>query len=86
MLAAIVYLLCAVTSLACSVMLFRAYRSNGMRLLLWSSVCFICIVINNIFLVIDLLLVPDIDFSVVRLLSMLIGLGILIYGLIWEAN
>lgn len=84
MLAAIVYILCATTSLICSILLMRAYAHNRMRLLLWSSICFICIVINNLWLVADLILVQSIDFSLVRLLSMLVGLCILIYGLVWE--
>ena len=38
---AIVYLLCLVTSAACAWLLGRSYARSGMRLLLWSCICFV---------------------------------------------
>ncbi len=31
-----IYPLCAITSLACAVLLYRGFRKSGARLLLWS--------------------------------------------------
>ena len=38
--ATVVYLLCALTSLGCALLLLAAYRRERARLLLWSCVCF----------------------------------------------
>ena len=82
--AAIVYLLCAATSLACAVLLLRGYRQNGVRLLLWSGLCFIGLALNNALLFIDLELLPERDLFTVRTIPALAGLLLLLYGLIWE--
>lgn len=79
-----VYLLCALTSLACVVMLLRSYLANRSRLLLWSSLCFIGLAVNNILLYVDLVVVPNIDLSIWRHLATLCGLVLLLYGLIWD--
>ena len=40
LMATLVYALCALTSLACAVLLLRGYASSRVRLLLWSGLCF----------------------------------------------
>ena len=80
----IVYLLCSVTSLGCAVMLMRAYFKNKTRLLFWSSLCFVGIAINNILLSVDFYLGPAYDLSSVRAVSALLGMGVMMYGLIWD--
>jgi hypothetical protein len=42
-----VYILCALTSLACAVLLVRGYRRTPSRLLLLSSFCFVGLALNN---------------------------------------
>ncbi len=79
-----VYVLCALTSFACAALLLRAYRRSKTKLLLWSSLCFVAFALNNIILVIDLIVVPDIDLFVLRTSVMLVGFALLLYGLIWE--
>ena len=81
-----VYLLCALTSIACAVLLVRGYRRSRSRLLLWSSLCFVGLAANNSILVVDRLVVPDIDLSAWRLLPAVIGVGVLVYGLIAEGE
>lgn len=81
-----VYLLCCITSLACAVLLLRGYRQSGVRLLLWSGLCFVGLALNNIFLVVDTHIMPATDLSIVRSLPALIGVSLLLYGLIWEAE
>ena len=39
--AAAVYVLCALTSLACAVLLLRGFAQRGVRLLLWSGLGFV---------------------------------------------
>jgi hypothetical protein len=79
-----VYLLATVTSLACALMLWRGYSRSGTKFLLWSSLCFFGLALNNVLLFVDLVLVPEIDLSLWRNLAALAGLGLLLYGLIWD--
>lgn len=81
---AIVYLLCFATSAACALLLARSYRRSGMRLLLWSASCFALLAANNLFVIVDLLLIHDIDLGLVRLLLALAAVAVLLFGFIWD--
>ena len=81
-----VYLLCAATSMACAALLFRGYRRQRTRLLLWSSLCFGLLALNNTLLLVDLIVAPEIDLSVWRSLTALAGVGVLLFGLIWQSR
>jgi hypothetical protein len=82
----ILYLLAIVTSLACTVLLFRAYAQRRLRLLLWSSLCFVSLSVSNVFLFLDLVIFPTIEFRPARLIAALVGLLFLLYGFIWESE
>jgi hypothetical protein len=84
--ATIVYMLCALTSAVCAALLVRGYRRSGARLLFWSALCFIGLALNNVLLLVDVHVVPQIDLLTVRLLPALGGLVLLLYGLIWETR
>ena len=79
-------LLAALTSLGCMVLLFRAYWNSGLKLLLWSALCFVCLSANNALLFLDLVVFPDIDFRPYRLVAALAGVLFLLYAFIWEAE
>jgi hydrogenase/urease accessory protein HupE len=81
-----VYLLCALTSLACAVLLLRGYRQRGVRLLLYSGLAFVGFTLGNAMLVVDVVVVPTVDLSLFRSLPVLFGLLVLIYGLVWDAK
>lgn len=81
-----VYVLCALTSLACSALLLRGYQRQGARLLLWAGLCFLCFTIGNILLIVDKVILPERDLAMVRALPVLLGLCVLLYGLIWETR
>lgn len=81
---AIVYFLCFATSGACAWMLGRNYRRMGAPLLLWSALCFVFLAANNFVVIIDLLVVPDWDLRILRLLLSLTAVGLLLYGFIWR--
>jgi hypothetical protein len=81
---AVVYLLCFATSAACALLLGRSYRRSGMRLLLWSALCFGLLAANNAFVIVDLLLIREIDFGLVRLLLSLAAVAVLLFGFIWD--
>lgn len=81
-----VYILCGITSLVCTVLLGRAWVKSRVRLLLWCSLCFLMLTMNNAFLFIDLVIVPNDDFTLWRSVSNLVGMSILVFGLIWDSN
>lgn len=81
-----VYFLCFVASACCCGLLIRSYWRSRMPLLMWCAVCFLFLALNNLFLVIDLVLIEEIDFSPVRILLALTAVGTLLYGFIWELD
>jgi hypothetical protein len=81
-----VYSLAFVTSAACSWLLLRAYARSRRRLLFWSGLAFAGLALNNALLFLDLLVLPDTDLSVWRLVPAVAGLAVLCYGLIWETG
>lgn len=82
----VVYLLCAAAALGCAVLLLRAYRKVGARLLLWSGVCFVCLTLSNLLVAIDIVVLPELDLFMVRNVSALVGIVALLYGLVMEAR
>lgn len=84
--ATLVYALCALTSLACALLLLRGYLDSRARLLLWSGLCFAGLALNNILLLIDKRVAPAMDLSLWRSLPAVAGIALLLYGLIWETR
>jgi len=85
-LAEAVYILCALTSLGCALLLTRSYLATRTRLLLWSSLCFAMLAVNNMILFVDLVVVPGADLALLRSTTALSAIGLLLYGLIWESR
>jgi hypothetical protein len=84
--AAVVYALCAVTSMLVAGMLVRSYQRTRTRLLLWSSLCFVGLAVNNVMLFVDLVVVTQVDLSLPRQCAALAALFLLIIGLVWESR
>lgn len=78
--------LAVLTSIVCTVFLLRAYAANGLRLLLWSGLCFVFLSLNNVLLFLDVVVYPEADLRPYRLASAFVGLLFLLYGFIWEAE
>lgn len=81
-----VYLLCAGTSVTCATLLLRGYRRQRTRLLLWSSLCFVLLALNNTLLFVDWIVVTSVDLSLWRGATALAGVSVLLFGLIWESR
>ena len=80
-----VYILCTLTALACWALLLRNYRRTRVRLLLWTSAFFLLLTAENALLFIDRIVFPaSADMGVWRALIALLGVGVLLFGLIWE--
>ena len=87
MMPSLVYALCALTSMLCAGLLWRAYRASFARLLLWSSVSFIGLALNNLLLFIDLVVFPTaVDLSLYRSLLAAVSVMVLLFGLIWDSR
>ncbi|HWD17846.1 MAG TPA: DUF5985 family protein [Verrucomicrobiae bacterium] len=82
MIAAVVYILCGLTSVLCSALLARRYRANRGPLLFWSAWGFVFLAISNILLFVDMIILPtQVDLGPLRHLLTLVGMLMLIYGL-----
>ena len=79
-----VYLLCFLTSGACAGLLARSYRRTGARLLFWSALCFLFLAANNFAVILDLLILPTMDFRLVRHFLALGAIAVLLFGFIWD--
>jgi hypothetical protein len=81
-----VYGLCALTSAACAILLVRSYRRTHLRLLFWSAFCFVALALNSVLVFVDLVVVPQTDLVLLRTLMAALGLGGLLFALIWETR
>lgn len=81
-----VYVLCALTSVLCAALLVRGYRRSRARFLLWASLCFVLLAVNNVLLFVDLALWTSTSLADLRTISGFAGLAVLLYGLIWETR
>lgn len=81
---AVIYLLCVATSLLCAYLLARAYRRGRTKLLIWSAACFGLMALNNLVLAADVLLLPTVDLTILRLGTSLAAVAVLLFGFIWE--
>jgi hypothetical protein len=81
-----VYLLCAATSVLCAVLLYNGYRASRTRLLFWSSLCFIGLALNNVLLFVDLVVVANVDLTLLRIGVATAAMLSLCLGLVWESR
>ncbi|HXU21101.1 MAG TPA: DUF5985 family protein [Verrucomicrobiae bacterium] len=81
-----VYLLGALTSLLCAILLLRGYATGKRKLLLWSGLCFVGLGVSNGITFIDLILLPQVDLYSYRLAATAISTALLLYGLIWNSQ
>lgn len=84
--AEIIYIICALTSIVCSVLLIRAYSRNKVALLLWSGLCFVFLSLNNILLFMDLVIYPDVNITIYRNLTNALAMGLMVYGLVFKSS
>ena len=82
----LVYILNTVTFATCSTLLGRAYWRVRQRLLLWSCLCFAGLAVSNLLVFVDLVMLPQADLYLARLITAAVAMLLLMFGLIWEAQ
>ncbi len=82
----VIYGLCAITAFLCAWLLLTAYRKNRTALLFWSGLFFVIQAVNNLLLILDKIVFPSVNLSVVRLTIALFAIVLLLYGLIMRAE
>jgi hypothetical protein len=84
-----VYLLCALTSAACALLLLRQCRQVRSQrrsgLLMWSSLSFTGLAVTNAVLFIDLVLFPTVDLSLLRAALGAAATLALAIAMVWES-
>lgn len=84
--ASAVYVLCAIASAACAVLLCRGYLRTRTRLLLWSTICFAFLAVNNVLLVAGRVIWAGTDLSLARGITSLVAVGTLVTGFVLESK
>lgn len=82
--AAIAYILGALTTTLCAVLLLVGHARVRQRLLLFSGLCFAGLAISNILVFVDLVLLPDVDLYYLRQGTAIVAMSFMLYALIWE--
>lgn len=80
--ALVAYVLCALVSSASAILLLRGWLRSRSRLVFWVCVAFVFLSVSNVLLVVDLL--SDYDLALARPILIAVGLGFLVFGLVWE--
>jgi hypothetical protein len=81
-----VYLLCALTSALCAVLLLREYRRSRARLLLWSSISFSGFAISNALAFTDFVIFPQVDMWQIRPALTCLAVSARLYGHVWDVD
>jgi len=80
----LIYVLCALTSAACAVLLHRTARRSGSRMLFWCGLCFWLLSAASALAIADHYWLPDVELWPVRNGTSLLAVAVLLYGLIFE--
>lgn len=86
MVEAAIYILCFLTSVAIAFLLLRGFARTGERILAWTGLGFLGLSLNNAVLIVDAMVVPGMDLSLLRNIPTLLGLTLMVYGLIIDAD
>lgn len=80
------YAVAVLSSLSCTILLFRGYARRRIRLLLWSAICFGGLTVSNVALFLDLVIFPTVNLRLARLIPALVAMTFLLYGFVWDAE
>ena len=80
----LVYFGCAATSILCLLLLARGYMQTRVRFLFWAALCFLGLTINNLLLLFDVVIYPELDLRPGRSLATFFALAAMLYGFLWD--
>ena len=80
----VAYAIGVLISIFCAFLLTRSYLVQRTPLLLWCSLCFVGLALNNILLFTDLFVVPEVNLEPWRNGTALVSMSLMLIGLIWE--
>lgn len=81
-----VYILCLLTSVTCAMLLLRAYRASRTKLLLYTALGFGFLALNNLFLVGDMVVFPNVNLWPWRQAASFGAVAVLLYGFTFEVE
>jgi len=81
-----VYIVGALVTLICGILLLRGYVRTRTKLLLWSGICFLGLALCNGLVFVDLVMLPETDLYIARLATAAVSMMILLYGLVFEGE
>jgi hypothetical protein len=75
-----------VTSAICAALLLRSYRASRSKLILYTALGFVFLALNNLFLVGDMVVFPDINLWPYRQAASVAAVAVLLYGFTFEVE
>lgn len=81
-----VYGMCLATSVVCALLLLRAFLSSRTKLLLYTAIGFGFLALNNLFLVGDVVVFPDVNLWPYRQATSFAAIAVLLYGFVFEVE
>lgn len=81
-----VYGLCLLTSVICAGLLLKSYRASRSKLLLYTALGFGLLAANNLFLVADLVVFPQVNLWFFRQTALVAAVAVLLYGFTQEVE
>ena len=82
----LVYTLCLLTSAFCAYLLLHTWRRTQSRLLFWTALGFAFLAVNNLFLVADMVVFPNVDLWPWRQAASFAAVAVLLYGFTFEVE
>lgn len=71
-------------TVACSVVLFRGYTRHRVRILMWGTMFFAFLTLNNVALFIEVVAIPNVDLRTARVVFTGLGTACLLSGFVWD--
>lgn len=81
-----VFGLCLITSALCAALLLRSYLASRSKLLLYAALGFGFLALNNLFLVGDMVVFPNVDLWPFRQAASVAAVAVLLYGFTFEVE
>ena len=82
----LVYTLCLAASAFCAFLVLHTWRRTRTRLLFWVALGFVFLALNNLFLVGDMVVFPNVNLWPFRQAASVAAVAVLLYGFTFEVE